>query len=166
MGWIGRILVCSAAVAGLATPAAARDALGIFGRWGTFRDARPLRCFAISEPPSRIRDATFRPFASVSTWPGRDIRGQIHFRLRKARMAGAPITLSVGERRFALVGGRADAWAPDARADAAIVAAMRSARSMSIATRTENGRAFADAYALKGAATAIDAAALGCARLR
>jgi hypothetical protein len=166
MGRIGRFLVLSVAVAGLAAPAAAREALGIFGSWGAFRDVRPLRCFAIAEPPSVFQDAKFRPFASVATWPGRNARGQLHIRLRKAKLLGAPITLSVGDRRFPLVGGAADAWAPDARADAAIVAAIRSGTSMSISTRAENGRAFADAYGLRGAATAIDAAALGCARIR
>ena len=43
---------------------------------------------------------------------------------------------------------------------------MRSASSMSVSSVGANGRAFADSYALRGAATAIDAAALGCARLR
>jgi hypothetical protein len=37
---------------------------------------------------------------------------------------------------------------------------------MSVQTRDARGRGFADTYALRGAATAIDAAALGCARLR
>ena len=76
------------------------------------------------------------------------------------------MTLSVGDRRFALVAGQGDAWAQDPRADAAIIAAMRSASSMSVQTRGANGRGFADTYRLRGAATAIDAAALGCARLR
>lgn len=152
--------------AGLAQPAAAREALGVFGGWGAFRDERPPRCFAITEPARAFRDARWRPFASVASWPTAKVRGQLHIRLRKARLPGAPITLVVGERRFAMVGGGADAWAPDPRADAAIVAAIRSGRSMSVATRAENGRAFADAYALHGAATAIDAATLGCARER
>lgn len=47
--------------------------------------------------------------------------------------------------------------------DAAIIAAMRSAPSMSVASSTASGRAIADTYRLRGAATAIDAAALGCA---
>ena len=166
MGWMGRFLVFSVAAASLAAPLAARDALGVFGSWGAFRDARPLRCFAIAEPPSRFRDAIFRPFAAIASWPGRNARGQLHIRLRKAKLAGAPIMLAIGERRFPLVGGGGDAWAPDARSDAAIVAAMRSGSSMSVSTRAENGRAFADAYGLRGAATAIDAAALGCAGMR
>jgi len=74
------------------------------------------------------------------------------------------VTLSIGERRFQLVGGASDAWAPDARTDAAIVAAIRSARSMSVESVDAQGRPFADTYALRGAATAIDAAALGCAQ--
>ena len=63
-----------------------------------------------------------------------------------------------------MVAGGADVWAPDPRIDAAIVAAMRSAPSMSVSTRTATGAGFAETYALKGAATAMDAAALGCAR--
>ena len=52
------------------------------------------------------------------------------------------------------------------RMDAAIVAAMRSAPSMSVESGTATGGAIADTYRLRGAATAIDAAALGCAKLR
>ena len=76
----------------------------------------------------------------------------------------AKVTLAVGERRFELMAGPSDAWAPDVRTDAAIVTAIRSSRSMSVESLASGGGAFADVYALKGAATAIDAAALGCAR--
>jgi len=38
--------------------------------------------------------------------------------------------------------------------------------SMSISARSRTGGGFADTYALRGAATAIDAATLGCARQR
>ena len=75
----------------------------------------------------------------------------------------AAVTLSVGERRFALVGRGADAWATDGPSDRAIVAAMRGGRSMSVETVAAGGAPFADVYALTGAATAIDAAALACA---
>ena len=61
----------------------------------------------------------------------------------------------MGGKRFPLVAGGADAWAPDPRTDAAIVAAMRSADRM---------RVGGDSYALRGAATAIDAATLACVR--
>ena len=47
--------------------------------------------------------------------------------------------------------------------DAAIVAAMRSASRMTVASRGSNGARFSDRYSLSGAATAMDAAVVGCA---
>ena len=154
--WIGLL--------GLTLPArAARTSLGTFERWGAFRDDAPVRCFAIGEPV-RGGGGKWRPFASVATWPRAGVRGQVHIRLAREKLARAPVTLTIGDRRFSLVAGGADAWAPDPRVDAAIVAAMRSAASMSVATRAATGAGFAETYLLKGAATAMDAAALRCAR--
>lgn len=138
----------------------AREALGVYDSWGAFRDTSPRRCFAIAQPVEKYREA--RPFASIASWPRDNVRNQLHIRLSRVRAPNARVTLSIGERRFELQAGDADAWAPDARTDAAIVAAMRSGRSMSVETVAANGAPFADSYALKGAASAIDAAAIGC----
>lgn len=147
--------------------AQARDSLGMFENWGAFRDPATPRCYAIARP---IRSRASRNgqggFAAVGTWPRAKVRGQVHFRLSRPHAPAAPVILNVDDRRFTLVAGQADAWAADARGDAAIVAAIRSGSSMSVQTRASDGRGFADTYALRGAATAIDAAALGCARLR
>lgn len=156
------ILILGAMTAG-AGPAGARTTLGSFDGWAAFRDEQPLRCFAIAQPV-RGNGGRWRPFASVGSWPQSGVRGQFYVRLGRERRVNAPVTLVVGERRFTLVAGAVDAWAPDARVDAAIVATMRSARSMSVASVAATGGGFADTYALKGAATAIDAAAIGCAR--
>jgi hypothetical protein len=48
--------------------------------------------------------------------------------------------------------------------DAAIVAAMRTAPKMTIRGTDTRGRRFANTYSLEGAATAMDAATLACAR--
>jgi hypothetical protein len=144
----------------LATPAAARDNLGMFESWGAFRDASPPRCFAIAEPVRPTpKDAQWRPFASVAVWPALHQRNQLHIRLRHARPQGSRVTLTIGRSRFPLIAGGADAWSPDARTDAAIVAAMRSADRMTVSAAGTS-----DTYRLRGAATAIDAATLGCAR--
>jgi len=148
----------------LSAPAIARDSLGIFDNWGAFADASPRRCYAIAQPIRPGGASGWRPFASIATWPGQGARNQLHIRLSRDRDPRARVTLSVGERRFELMAGNADAWAPDARTDAAVVAAIRSSRSMSVETLGRNGQPFADIYPLRGAATAIDAATLGCAR--
>ena len=86
-----------------------------------------------------------------------------HIRLSREMAQGASISLRVGGRSFALTGGGGDAWAADAAMDAAIIAAMRSADTMRVTSTSKSGRRFTDTYQLSGAATAIDAATLGCA---
>lgn len=137
-----------------------RVAIGVHDAWGAFRDGTPARCYAISAP---VRSGS-GAFASVVARFGRDRRAALYVRLSRPRSSSAPVTLSIGERRFTLSGNARAAWSPDAATDHAIVAAMRGARSMSVAAVSVAGRPFADSYALGGAATAIDAATLGCAR--
>jgi hypothetical protein len=152
-----------------AGPLAAKDSLGVFSDWGSFRDPQVPRCYAIAaaEPDTRnARNRQHAAFASVGTWPRRGVRGQLHVRLSRNLAAGAAVSLSIGGQRFALAGGGADAWAADQRMDAAIVAAMRSASSMSVSARDTAGRRFTDRYSLDGAATAMDAATVGCAQVR
>jgi len=140
-----------------------RVTLGIFSGWGAFRDPGVPRCYAIATPERRSTGEG-RSFASVGIWPRQRVSGQVHFRLRTARAPNSPVRLIFGDRSFPLVGASFDAWAADPRADAAIIAAMRSATSMRIAWVSKDGRDRSDGYLLKGLATAIDAAALGCAR--
>ncbi len=149
---------------------AARDSLGVFGEWGAFRDPEVPRCYAIAAAQVRTgrtaRQEWTQGYASVGTWPRREVRGQVHFRLSRNAAAGATVSLSIAGERFELTGGGADAWAQDRGMDAAIVAAMRSAGSMSVSARDRAGNRFTDRYSLDGAATALDAATVGCARVR
>lgn len=138
--------------------APASETIGVWGGWGAFRDADQRRCYAIAQPVGGGGGA----FASVADWPDRHIRRQVSIRLSHEASPGTRVTLSLGERRFDLVTGDDGAWAADARTDRAIVAAMRSARSMSVEGVARGGGAFADTYILAGAATAIDAATLAC----
>lgn len=149
-----------------AIAASQRVPLGVFEAWGAFRDSNAGRCHAIASPEAQIGGATTRAYASVGFWPKRGVRGQFYVRLSRAKDAKTNLRLAIGGRRFVLVGNGTHGWASDARMDAAIVSAMRSAPSMSVESRGSDGRIIADAYRLRGAATAIDAAALGCAGMR
>lgn len=140
---------------------AVKVAIGVWGRWGAFQNDG--RCYAISAPV-RAGASGRAPFASVAARFGRERRAALFVRLSAQRSPFAPVTLAIGERRFTLSADAGAAWAPDAATDRAIVAAMRGARSMSVSAVSARGRPFADTYALTGAATAIDAAAVGCAR--
>lgn len=149
-----------------AAPALARDSLGMFGQWAAFRDPATPRCYAIAMAAPSTLQREFQPYATVAWWPRAQVRGQVHFRLSRKLATNTPIVLSIGGQRIGLVGGGADAWAQDKRGDAAIIAAMRSAREMTVSARGADGRGFSNTWSLEGAATAMDAATVGCASLR
>lgn len=161
MRMVALLVVCA-----LSAPLAARDSLGVFGQWGAFRDPGAGRCYAIAAAQKSNARREYKPFASVGTWPGRGVRGQLHLRLSRKLAAQPNLSLAISGRRFALTGGGGDAWAPDRAMDAAILAAMRSAGSMSVSASDNRGARFTDRYSLEGAATAFDAASVGCARVR
>jgi hypothetical protein len=149
-----------------ASPTLARDSLGIFSAWGAFRDPSVPRCYAIAMAEASTMQRDYQPYASIGTWPKRAVRNQLHLRVSRRLAANSAITLTIGNQRFALSGGGGDAWAADRRMDAAIIAAMRSVTSMTVSARGADGHSFSNSWPLAGAATAMDAAAIGCASLR
>ena len=149
----------------LAAPAAAQpQSLGIFGSWGVFSGAG--RCYAITAPFEAPAAAGWRPFAAIGHWPARHAGGQLHVRLSRDKRQGSAVLLRIDGRSFQLLGGGRDAWAPDVRADQEIQAAMRTGLDMVVETRSAEGLAVRDHYRLRGAATAMDAAAIACVRRR
>lgn len=148
----------------LPAPAAARDSLGIWNDWGAFRDIGVPRCYAIAMAvPVAGRRNTYQPYLTVGIWPRRGARGELHVRLARAVAPGGLVRLSISGQTYDLVAGQSDAWTPDARTNAAVIAAMRSAGELAVTARTADGRLVRDVYRLAGAASAMDAAALGCA---
>lgn len=158
LAFVGTFVATLAAA--LASPLSAKDSLGVYSNWAAFRDEAPARCYAISKPQ---RAADNGPFASIANWPAANVRGQLHIRLSRGVREGSDATLTIGEREFELAAAGRNAWAQDAAMDAAVVAALRSATRMSVSGRDSAGRRFTDRYDLSGAATAIDAAVVGCA---
>lgn len=157
-----RRLAASLAFAMLCSPAMARDSLGVFGGWGAFRDASPRHCYAISQPDDF--ESKSGAFATLGWWPDKSVKGQFHAKLSRTAKVGSNVSLVAGGRRWTMKAQGRNAWAPSARHDAFIFAALRSASAMTISGTAANGDRFADRYAMKGAASAFDAAALGCAK--
>jgi len=149
----------------MAAPAAAQtSAIGVYGQWGSFEARVPRHCYAIAAPLPGRRALDWKPFASVAYWPERRVRAQLHIRLSRDKRPGSAVLLRIDDQIFQLLAGGRDAWAPDEAADAQIVAAMRTGVEMRIETRTASGSVVRDSYSLRGAATAIDAAAIACSR--
>jgi hypothetical protein len=142
-----------------AVPALARDRLGAWQSWAAFRDAETARCYAIGGPEETNGSGGF---VAVGFWPKRGLSHQVYVRLSRNRSTNSGITLSAGGRRFQLAARGNSGWAKDRQMDLAIIAAIRSSQSLSVQSIGRDGRNIIDAYGTRGAASAIDAAALGC----
>lgn len=140
-----------------AAPLAARESLGVYDSWAAFRDASPARCYAIAKVQGKVSAPA--AYATISQWPAKGVRGAVHLVLSREVAPKGTVRLAVGDKRFTLVTKGRNAWAADPQSDAAIIAAIRSAARMSV-----SGAGFTDRYTLAGAATAIDAATVGCAK--
>jgi len=163
VSYLCKALTGAALMAIVATPLAAKESLGVFGSWGAFRDDDELRCYAISASSQASGRREFAPFASVGTWPQRQVRGQVHFRTSRRMASNTAVTLRIGAREFALIGSGGNAWARNAGDDAAILSAMRAGSTMVLSAADVRGTRFSNSYDLEGAATALDAASIGCA---
>ncbi len=140
--------------------AAPREVIGVHFGWGAFRDGG--RCSAMTEPQRRSTNDDARPHAAITFAPAENLRGQFYVRLRRPGRDGSAVLLRIDGTPFQLLARGADAWSPSARADAAIVQAIRTGVSMTVESRTTRGATVRDLYLLRGAATAIDAAAITC----
>lgn len=143
-----------------ASPAQAKERLGAWQSWSAFRDTETPRCYAIGAPDESSGE---RGYVSIGFWPKRGLGHQVYIHLSRERSANSGITLSAGGRRFRLIAKGDYGWAKDRQTDMAIIAAIRSSQSLSVTSISRDGRNIVDAYATRGAASAIDAAALGCA---
>lgn len=145
-----------AAALALAAPVLA-DAVGLYGQWGAFADNGRCHAITIAQPEDGERgDGYLSIVLTPQTQP------QVYARLSREASANAAISVTVEGRRFRLSGKGRDAFARNAQMDKALIAAIRSARALSVETLGRDGRALVDTYSLTGAASAIDAARLAC----
>jgi hypothetical protein len=163
--WLLTGLVLAALVNAAPALADDRSSIAVFRDWGAFRTGSadaPDHCYAVAEPPPGTSNAGRGAFASVGSWPAQRIRAQLAIHLSHDHRENAPVTLSIGDSAYPLVVRDRDAWAQNRHVDAVIVSAMRSGSSMSVSSVAPDGTPFADAYRLRGAASAIDSALLAC----
>ena len=161
------LILTAIALLSVATASHAKDDLGVFGNWAAFRDMDAPRCYAIAKANAPVLESEkyhdYQPYATIATWPQRGVRAQLHFRLSRQIRENSRVILIIGRKSWRLRGGGGDAWTNDQKMDAAVLAAMRSATRMTVRGTDARGRLFTNRYNLQGAATAIDAAQLGCA---
>ncbi len=146
----------------LSAPVLAKDRLGVFQSWAAFRDPDTPRCYAIAAPEEMVGTPARKAYLSVGYWPKKGVAGQVYVSLSRERSSNSAVTITAGGRRFRLIANAVTGWAADRRMDQAIIAAFRSASALSVESIGRDGKPIVDAYSLRGAPSAVDAAALGC----
>lgn len=90
-------------------------------------------------------------------------RGELHLILSRPARRGADALLNIAGQSFLLKTSGQSAWSRGHAQEQAIIAALRRSGEMRVRAQGVGGR-ISDRYLLAGAPTAIDAAALACAR--
>ena len=148
---------------GIAVPAAASPGAIVYagGAWAAI-DRGPT-CEALARSVRIAPKGKVQATAGFSFSADRRRWGEFHTRLRRMPRPGAAVMLRIDKQPYLLVSRGNMAWSDGPLQERAIIAALRDATGMSVESRDGLGRRFVDAYALDGAATAIDAAAAACA---
>jgi hypothetical protein len=163
---IGQFRHVKAAVLAILTVAAgsasgAGTVLVAEGAWAAVD--RGAVCEALSRSQRIASRENIQAIAGLSFTPDHRRWGEFHARLSRVPRPDASVTLLVGNQPFLLSARGGWAWSRGPSQASAIIAALRSASTMSIASRDSLGMRFSDPYLLDGAPTAIDAAAGRCA---
>ena len=120
-------------------------------------------CEALSRSQKIAAKDKVQAIAGVSFTPDHRRWGEFHVQLSRMPRADASVMLNIGNQPFLLTTRGGWAWSRGPAQSDAIIAALRGATTMSVASRDGAGVRFSDPYLLDGAPTAIDAAAARCA---
>ena len=120
-------------------------------------------CEALSRSQKIAPKDKVQAIAGVSFTPDHRRWGEFHVQLSRMPRADASVMLNIGNQPFLLTTRGGWAWSRGPAQSEAIIAALRGATTMSVASRDGAGVRFSDPYLLDGAPTAIDAAAARCA---
>jgi hypothetical protein len=123
-------------------------------------------CEALSRSQKVAPKGKVQAVAGVSFTPDHRHWGEFHVQLSRVPRGDAAVMLNVGNQPFLLATRGGWAWSRGPAQAQAIIAALRAATTMNIASRDGAGVRFSDPYLLDGAPTAIDAAAARCALRR
>ncbi len=151
----------------LALPALAEQRpVGKFGDWQVFsgeENGAPI-CFMLSKPIKQ--EGKFKKrgttYATITQRPAENSLDVVSFVAGYDFKDNMQPKLSIGRETFTLFTRNDTAWARDAVADKAVLAAIRRGNQMVLQGESERGTKITDTYSLKGTSKAIEAMNKAC----
>jgi invasion protein IalB len=134
--------------------------------WSAFTDDEGGKkvCYLGSEPKKETGDYKSRDdtFILVTHRPAEKTTDVISITAGYTYRKDSEVTLTVANEAFKLFTDGGLAWAPDQKADHAIVAAMKKGANMTVVGTSSRGTVTTDTYSLKGFSAAYAAANKAC----
>jgi len=134
--------------------------------WSAFTDDEGGKkvCYLGSEPKKETGDYKSRDetFVLVTHRPAEKTTDVVSVTAGYTYKKDSEVTLTVGNETFKLFTDGGLAWAPDTKADHAIVAAMKKGATMTVVGTSSRGTVTTDIYSLKGFSAAYSAANKAC----
>ena len=159
-------ILAFALIAGGAGAVSAESFLGKHGDWEAFSDSEAGKsvCYMGSEPTDKrgkynVRGATY---LMVTHRPAENSKNVVSVRAGYTHKAGSDVVVAIGKAQFKLFTKDGWAFAPDADADNALVAAMIKGAAMTVVGYSARGTKTTDIYSLKGFTAAYRAIGKAC----
>lgn len=159
----GAIAIAAIAVA---AAAGAQEALGTFDAWTAFNDKSTGKqiCYVGSKPKTMEGKYTKRgdAYVLVTHRPAEKVVGEVSIETGYTYKEGSSPTVTIGSRTFNLFTKGSNAWADNASADKALVAAMKAGSEMVVKGTSSRGTLTTDTYSLNGFTAAYNAISKSC----
>lgn len=136
------------------------------GVWGAFevKEDGGTACYMAGQPssstPKNVRRGKI--WLLVTHRPYRKVRDEVSIYIGYPFRKDSEVTVNIDGKSFKMFTDGETAWAPDAKADGALVAAMRAGNKMVIRGVSGRGTKTADTYSLKGFTKAHRAISRSC----
>lgn len=165
------LLLIITATIGLASFSSVADAskprlLGTFGDWRayTFTENGNKVCYMAAEEKTQVGDYTSRGdiFALITHRPAEKTKDVFSYIAGYPYKSGSDVAVKVNGSNFKLFTQDETAWAADAAADRALVAAIRNGSSMVVKGTSKRGTATTDTFSLNGSSKAYNTISKEC----
>jgi invasion protein IalB len=165
------VAVCLIAVVSVAAPVPPSQAQGVkrigdYGAWSSFQFSEDGKaaCYMESQPKKAVGDYKKRGdvYAIVAHRPAEDRRDEVSVVAGYTYKKDSWVEVTIGAKTFQLFTQDDGAWAPDKKADKALVKAMIKGHTMVVKGTSSRGTLTTDTFSLSGFTKAYQAINKAC----